>query len=202
MMSDDEMFKLYVRAWRAVETAGAFVHYDGCMEPAGYFHPHEGAEGFSHPTIAIRRPYYAGNGRTPTHKRNAGAPPQLPPPDIGYELITLAHEYGHLMSWKGRTPRPAWDAYNAVAIKRSEAEIGIADLASADSARIALRNALTDDERALILAEEELAWRIGRELLQQVGFHTWDAYEAREREGMHFHRYRLGIEDAWPSDAD
>ena len=69
-----------------------------------------------------------------------------------------------------------------------------------DELRAAAREVLTGAELRLIVAEEERAWTIGREILESVGFEDFDYYEDRRRKGLHFHRYRLGLDDSCEDD--
>jgi hypothetical protein len=66
--------------------------------------------------------------------------------------------------------------------------------------RRALHEGLDDEARERIVREETLAWAIGRETLVQLGLHDLTRYDQRTRIGLHNHRYRLGLEDAWPID--
>lgn len=54
--------------------------------------------------------------------------------------------------------------------------------------RAAAQEALSEEQLVLIVAEEQRAWTIGRELLEGFGFQHFD---------LHFHRYRLGMEGPW-----
>lgn len=214
MMSEDELFALYADAWRRAETAGAFVTFHGMDEPAGYFHANERPGGFASPAIFIARPFAEKDGPMPTRGRGPEAPATMPAPNIEDELITLAHEFGHFTSWAEARHQPErrsrWTEYSAIAHKRDAARDQIWEAMPPDlppelkgaAARSGLFIALNDDDRARIVEEEEFAWRIGRELLADLGFRDWEAFDARERAGLHYHRYNLGIEDAWPSDAD
>ena len=159
------------------------------------------------PHIRLLRPHYE-KVNEPTRGRNAGAPKDLPPPDLLYELVTLAHEFGHFESWRHRTPREQWLKYDAVTERRGRTtrevragarergELGRVD----ELLRAALQQELNDAECAMILEEEALAWSIGREVLAECGFADWTAYDDRERLRLHNHRYRLGLDELWPED--
>jgi hypothetical protein len=80
-----------------------------------------------------------------------------------YDLCVLAHEYGHYLSgsWKnGEDP-----------------------LSKAKSVLFhAPRRDLTDEERALILGDEQDAWHRGREELASIGLEDFESYD-RKTEG-------------------
>ena len=48
--------------------------------------------------------------------------------------------------------------------------------------------------------EETFAWRIGRQALATLQYPDVAAYEETTQVHLHYHRYRLGMEDAWPDD--
>jgi len=52
----------------------------------------------------------------------------------------------------------------------------------------------------MTVREETLAWAIGREVLAELGLVNIVAYDQRTARGLHLHRYRLGLEEAWPGD--
>jgi hypothetical protein len=207
----NDVFAIYTVVWARAEEVGAWVHYGVAGDgEAGYFHPHDGerrGDGRPRkPEILIHRPYYKGPGHIPTEDSNA--PPPLVQPDLVEELITLSHEYGHLMSWNGRTPRDQWERYDAVARRRSEIEgrsidampTGLTVEEQANWRRARLWAEFDDADRRRVVLEEELAWEVGRELLGQLGFSGLDALDARARRGVHFHRYRLGMDELEPGD--
>jgi hypothetical protein len=162
---DDATWEVYVKLWKRAEEH-ASVRYDG-MAPfgeAGWFDPND-EDGEAFPAIYIERPYYDPESM-PSRHRVAGAPP--PPPDLLDELCTLAHEYGHSCEW--RVHRTV--AYKS-AVERMRALLGGQPLPP-----------LSDDEKHLIRAEEQRAWRRGREALAALGFAHWTAYDAKERAGL------------------
>jgi hypothetical protein len=199
-----DVFDLYRALWRRLEERGCRIVYDGFLEDgSGHFHPHPHETGQDSPTIAIGRPYYAAEGEWPNRHRNPGGR-ALPPPDLLSELVTLAHEAGHFLSWNERTPRNAWQRYFGVAKKRDQIVAEVPKDGSIDEyndrLRAAVQSSLSAEQIELILAEEELAWRIGRELLERLGFDDFEYYEARTHKGLHNHRYRLGLDELWPED--
>lgn len=198
-------YEVYEALWRRAEKEGVWVHYDGWdgHGMAGYFAPRDDED--LSPMIAITRPYYIEIDEPSPH---SNAPPPFAQPDIEEELITLAHEYGHFCSFRGRTPRPEWDAYNAITRRRSlleqnlreEAADGLSDRDANDWYRAALGERLGEATCAAIMREEALAWQVGREVLAELGVVDFTVYDERRRRGLHLHRYRLGLEDAWPDD--
>ena len=213
-----DLFDVYVALWRRAQEAGACVHYFDHPrgDPPSLRSDHTGASGWflanadvegAQPIIQVYRLECDDDSFTPSRSRGPGGA-ELPEPDLEHELITLAHEYGHLMSYRGETPRSEWDRYTAAASKRGEVYAaacehlpeGLPRAETNERIRRALREGLTDDERARIVAEESLAWRIGRAVLIELGLTDLSSFDKREREGLHAHRYRLGMEDAWPED--
>lgn len=203
-----DYFPVYEALWRRAEAEGASVRF-GVLAygAAGYFQPPNKDNGPFKPLISIHRPYYQ-EGQQPSRSRNLGAPAVMPAPDILAELVTLAHEYGHLMSWKGRTRPEEWGLYHAVAIKRDVAWNAAARalpkelecLEWNNRMRDAMWTALSEDDRSRIVAEEEFAWAIAREVLEELGFGDWRMFNERCAREVHNHRYRLGLDDLWPGD--
>lgn len=122
-MSDP--FTFYEKLWRLAEALGATVLYHGMIEDGeGWFDPNPHGRSEACPTIHIGRRYYE-DTRNPTRGRNAGGRDKLPPPDILRETITLAHECGHFLSWKERTPREEWEAYASALAAWDEARSSV-----------------------------------------------------------------------------
>lgn len=173
-----DVWELYQRVWHQAEAEDVAVMYNGIPPRGehGWFHPQNHPNGRSFPVIHIARPYYSGDGRTPTQTVNN---PDLPPPDLLAELLTLAHEYGHFRSWKagGRTA-----AYEAAVIALEK---------QVDSASEPM---LSEEQRELIRTEEETAWQIGRQILDSLGFDRWDAYDARRARSLEVYEKLLRAE--------
>lgn len=196
-------FIIYAKLWELAEERGARVLYDGSMpDGEGWFHPDPYDSGRPFPLIRIGRSYPE-EARGPKRERNASGRNKLPPPDLLYETITLAHECGHFLSWKD-TPEEKYEAYTSALLVRHEAWKSIPEDDSIDAywekVRNAARGALDDEQVTLILEEEQRAWTIGHELLVSLGFEKLDLYAERERMGLHFHRYRMGIDPLWDED--
>jgi hypothetical protein len=149
-----DVFTVYETLWLHAEALGATVLYDGFMpDGAGGFHPDPTDLGEPSPTITIGRPFYEQIGR-PARNRNIGGRDNLPPPDLLREVTTLAHEMGHFLSWKERTPRGEWNRYFLAATTRDRAWESVDQQGSVaeynDRRRAASRTALTGDEIELI----------------------------------------------------
>lgn len=204
----DYVFPIYEQLWRRAESAGVWVHYGGWPDEslAGYFNPRDDEPFKQRPELAIRRPYCGSSSTTP--RRDSTAPPPLPQPDILEELITLAHEYGHFCSFNGRTERTEYQLYDAT-VKRRDAtwadEVnklpeGLSKLERNERVRRQMFARLDDDARTRLIREETLAWTIGRDVLVELGFADFARYDATSEKHLHNHRWRLGMEDAWPGD--
>jgi hypothetical protein len=61
----------------------------------------------------------------------------------------------------------------------------------------ALAAGLSDGEKDLIVAEETLAWELGRPFVPET---LRDEYDRRTVRGIHLHRHALGMEELWPDD--
>lgn len=90
------------------------------------------------------------------------------------ELLTLAHEYGHAVSAQ-RGCRSA-ELVAALAVE-------YVDWATK----------LTDDQRALIFADEERAWDFGWEALAGLGYRDRDSYDKRRAVSLADFRVRLPL---------
>jgi hypothetical protein len=83
------------------------------------------------------------------------------------DLITLAHEYGHLVSYQNGTRTPEYEgAWGRV--ERGEPRL--------------------DGDADLIVAEETLAWTHGRAALRDLGFTQWEAFGAHASFGVDLYR--------------
>ena len=199
-----DVFSTYEALWRRAEHEGALVRYEGISPygEAGWFHPTY----YPKPTIVLVRPYYKEPDDEP--RRESDAPAPHPQPDIHAEVITLAHEYGHFVSWSGRTERTEYELYAAIAKRRDtiideefkKMPAGLSRQECNERLRTALHDRLDDDARDRILREETLAWQIGREVLTELTLANFELYDRRTKTGLHNHRYRLGIEDLCPDD--
>jgi hypothetical protein len=198
----DALFDVYARLWRCAESDGAFVDYYGIggVGENGFFHAREG-EGRK-PWIAIYRPHYSEDG--PTRARSTGV--ELSDDELRAELATLAHEYGHLQSWRrsrdaGGEAREAWLAYQDTAVCRDaiqtrELERSGETFDKADfHTRLRAANLveLSAEDRQRIIDEETTAWRYGREVLVELGYDGLDEYDRRAAAGPKVYRYHLGM---------
>jgi hypothetical protein len=153
MMTDDEVFAAYVALWKKAEGLGARVEYDGLdQDCAGKFFVRPEAGRPARPTIHIFRNCYEAKLK-PTRGRSDAAPEGMAPPDLCIELIILAHEFGHFVSWQSRTPRDRWLRYDAATERRGRTSRDVltgvrerGELERFDELlRPALRDALTSD---------------------------------------------------------
>jgi hypothetical protein len=195
------LFPEYEALWRRIQNDGVFVRYDASGRgEEGYFEHNrnpilvdEGKWEWG-PVIAVCRDYYTTPVDEPTDHRNNGEKV-----DLQREFITLAHEYGHCLSYRGGTPRPTWEGYHRAATHRDQ----LIDVLSAVRCRNGLtqrdrlRSRLSGREKRLIVEEETLAWQLGRALVPD---HLLDEYDWRARHGVHCHRFRMGMEGLWYED--
>ena len=190
----ESLFAAYKSLWKTAEDGGnVWVHYVG-QDPngaAGWFKP-DGRGIFKKPEIAMVRPYYIEPTTEPSDRRSDGAPV-----DLRAEIITLAHEFGHYLSWKESTEearksyRAAIDRWDAIKKKLNKN-------ASAEEERKTVVSTLAETEKNLILAEEERAWRLGRPHVPDT---IVGEYERRKTTGLHFYRYRFGLDELWPDES-
>jgi hypothetical protein len=83
------------------------------------------------------------------------------------DLITLAHEYGHLVSYQNGTRTPEYEAAWG-RVERGEPRL--------------------EGDANLIIAEETSAWANGRAALQDLGFTQWEEFDPRESVGIDLYR--------------
>jgi hypothetical protein len=96
-------------------------------------------------------------------------PPDPTAPDnaaVADDVCTLPHEGGHLVSWEQSGTTSGWLAYEQAAIDYQR------------------RDCVTHEEHALILDEEETAWKLGREKLRSLGITDWTYFEERRRKRL------------------
>jgi hypothetical protein len=84
----------------------------------------------------------------------------------------------------------------------TDASHGMSGTEIGNRIRAALQTELTDDERDRLVREEMLAWDLGRAVLRDLGVTDFSRFDERRAQGLHAHRYRLGLEEAWPSDLE
>jgi len=179
------LFPAYVSLWRRIQSEGVWIHYNGlATDEDGHFVP-DGCGSRKAPEIQLTRSRYMSPQHEPSEFLNTGLRA-----NIQKELITLAHEYGHYLSWKSPTTRPRWDRYHAVASRRDR----IAGQAGWD----AVAGGLSYEEKGLVVDEESLAWSLGRPFVPE---HLLAEFDERARRGIHYHRFRLWLDELWPDDA-
>jgi hypothetical protein len=195
-MTNEEIFPLYVALWRRLPTDELWVHYGpgSSRREAGYFQ-HDGQGGFKRPEIVIVRAYYAEPEDEPSMVRSNGRPV-----DLVAEMCTLAHEYGHYLSFSGATSLDRWREYHRAVLHVDE----LLDKMTARHCynplthRDRLRRRLSGREKALIVAEETIAWQLGRQFVPEP---LHEDYDRRAPHGVHCHKFRMGLDPLWPEDA-
>lgn len=154
----------------------------------GHFSPRVSDAGIAEPIIVV--------GRDPQSLDPTG------------ELITLAHEYGHFCSF--RDDRVRWERYETAQfltewiIPRFLRSPFVEHISEVDQLQIrqAVYQGLDDESRGLILDEEDRAWKLGQDTLEQLGIVDLQGYSARKLSGLENHRRRLGMGDSWPTYAN
>lgn len=220
MISD--VFDIYEQLWLRARGDGAVVqYYEGFPEDRPgrdvdkLRHDLNGATGWFDadieggcPNIKIYRLACDDEIWTPSRIRGPDGA-HLPLPDLHEKLITLAHEYGHLRSFLVETERQEWNKYHAAAQRRdvianraAKHPRGLDDKEIDNRTRAALFAELSDEDCDRIIREETLAWKIGRETLAELSMTDFVRYDVRQERGLHAHRYRLGRDEAWPSDLE
>lgn len=195
-MRSDDLFPAYAALWRRLPAEALWVHYYGgsARGESGYFQ-HDGQGCFKRPEIGILRPFHIDEDE-PSMARSDG---HLV--DLKAEMCTLAHEYGHYLSWADEASRETWRSYQRAAVLRDQlldAMTG-AHCFNVLTHRDRLRRRLPGQAKRLIVAEETRAWELGRDLIPE-GLRA--EYDDDAVHGVHCHRYRLGIDPLWPGDDD
>jgi hypothetical protein len=96
------------------------------------------------------------------------------PGDLLHEILTLAHEIGHLRSSETGLRRPEYeDAVRVPWPKWSE---------------------LPKNLRVAVLEEERRAWLFAREILGEIGFSGWDEFGYRHQKALSDYRKRLQLD--------
>jgi hypothetical protein len=161
-----DVWSIYVRLWRQANADDVHVSYTGLAGLEGgkfYLMP-----GNKKPArIEVCRPFYE-TFATPSQGRNAGAPADMPAPDLTIELFVLAHEIGHFESWREDSAR--FDLH-AASYERLTAHV-------ADASTILL------PEDARILDEENRAWDTARATLQREAFADLDALDVHRAKSL------------------
>jgi hypothetical protein len=183
------LFEHYKALWRQIESEGVHVRYaQGGRGEDGYFwhdgNPIRSPDGVwtQGPLIAICRAFQMTHDDEPSERGADGQAVALEA-----ELFTLAHEYGHCLSFQGRTPRDAWEAYHRAAGHRDQIYDAIPDGGSVPAA---LGAGLSEGEKSLIMAEETLAWDLGRVFVPEA---LRTPYDSGAAHGLYCHRYRMGM---------
>jgi hypothetical protein len=185
-------FEAYVHLWRRIVKRGVWVHYGMHFDGSAGWFQHDGQGGYHLPEISIHRVPVPADEEEPSPTLDDGTPV-----DVEADLITLAHEFAHFLSWKEVTSAEVWAAYHRV-VDRLAIEIdALSDVPAAEYNEAYRRvwSALSADEKALVLDEETTAWRLGRPHVPEALLPT---YDARTVKGLLNYRYRLGLDSACP----
>lgn len=134
----------------------------GCFEPFEHLNEYYKQNSF----LGALRP------RIEIYRNNEKIPDSEPT-----ETITLAHEYGHLESWR-KCERPE-------------------GLTRASDKYFVRGEKLDPEEIQLILDEEARAWRYARNVLAELKFEEWAAFDNHETESQE--RNRENYAEAYPA---
>jgi hypothetical protein len=195
---------IYRELWRTAQV-DANVHYrewgsGGVRRGAsGHFTSNIEEDPPSRPEIAIGRDSY-GTRSDPDLEG-------LEPTAVVAELITLAHEFGHVRSFID--DRSRWNLYDnarflTIWIKRQSAGIcgellgGATEDERDQLIRRVLYQSLHDEARQRILDEEEYAWDVGRSILVRLGLEDFSQYDSRAEVSIDSYRFALGMKERWP----
>jgi hypothetical protein len=165
-MTYPKLRETYARLWGTAEGDGAFVTYEGTAPhgtEAGWFHPTDAG---GDPKIVVVRPYYM-HHTMPHWERSDGVAV-----DIEAEFCVLAHEYGHMVSWRAGN-RTAEYVTAAEAVNARERGKPLA---------------LDGKARALVFDEEERAWKNGRKVLRSYDWTPWERFNAEEKKALDVYR--------------
>jgi hypothetical protein len=170
------------------------VRHEDALETGGYgYFDSDSLE------VAIARQYVGDEGQS-DQDVTTRSPLQR---DKLAELATLAHEYGHVRSY--RNDPMAWQGFlDALARKRriinelagvvGEKLHGLSVHERQQRITMALYQGLGKDARARILEEEAKAWATGRQVLAEFGVTDFTHYDERTDSGLRRARSGLGIE--------
>ena len=93
------------------------------------------------------------------------------------DACVLAHEFGHFRSLQaGQQSARYHEIIDRPDPGREDGEMGAE---------------LSEEDKALVIAEEERAWDYGREELAALGFDHWEVFEQERRRGLEEYGRRL-----------
>jgi hypothetical protein len=144
-----------------IEASGVEVEVLYCEKPDDrggvFFHgAHRSATG---PSIEITRPRGEQNRETLMWAPTAEQSQEV--------LFTLAHEFGHCLSWREVAPR--YEAFFTACLRFKLAQ-------ERDVRDMPVTDPLTPEETRLIEEEEERAWTLGRRHVRQDHVDEYDAH--------------------------
>jgi hypothetical protein len=187
----DELRGFYTELWRQAQREGVWMRYEyrnlsrftldvnGWYErpkaplpdaPAGH-----DAEAWRKQVEWIERPQIhivRSRSVPPETDLEIGHDPESDVADLPDELLTLAHEYGHVIS-----DRRGWRTLGLI----EALEVDVDDWPTK----------LSDRQRGLIFDDEERAWTFGWGALAALGYRDRAAYDRRRDEGLAQYRSRL-----------
>jgi hypothetical protein len=187
---DDATKTAFLALVAAIESCGVKVRdrwEDKEEDRSGVFLPYETGG----PTITISRPRCDLHGNFPDHDWTPTEP------QAQDALFTLAHEYGHFLSW--RADEASWKLVHDALVRRHQLrtweEPGMStenrkilfDSFPAETQRLIV-DGLSAEDRKLILDEEERAWALGREHVPEGLRSAYDEHGRQKLNG-----YREGL---------
>jgi len=194
-------FAPYVHLWRRIAKRGVWVHYGMHFDGSAGWFQQDGQGLYKLPEISLHRVPVPENEEEPHETLTDGTPAH-----IAAELMTLAHEFGHFLSWKA-TDETTWLVYRLLLDRMAAIQDAInalreSELSSTGDAfneryRRTLAEQLSDEERTLVLDEEKNAWRLGRPHVPE-GLQA--RYDAQEERGIQIYEYRLSLSSYGPPD--
>lgn len=158
---------IYQGLWRDAQAKGVEVLYHKSMNAeAGHFVPN------GKPHIRIHRVNYT-EGEEPSEFRNNNQ--KLTDDELQSELLTLAHEFGHWLSWtNGNWPETLSETSDAFRqTSNGTTQIG-------------------RDEAEEIYQEEVRAWENAVVLLKEHGFSEWNSLRSCTVSSLAEYELRLG----------
>lgn len=195
MEPETDPFPILVALWRRAEELGVKVMYQGHqMDDGDGLFVRVGVARI--PVVKIGRKGYAEPLDKPNRELGDGS--RLSPSRIRREVVVLAHELGHFLSSE-RTPAGEYARYHEAEVQRDKVcdavprEGGPGYIKALGAAAQA---GLGSKQIELILAEEQRAWDLGRELVAEFWPEAQEHYAAEEKEGLLGHRRRLGVEES------
>jgi len=162
-------FAMYCALWHHAAAEGIYVGYQGIdTNVLGFFDPRETVRnGLGWPQICITRPYYYPSIDQPSDQKHPDDAAK--PIDVLDELFTLAHEYGHYISFKAGNRTTEY----------VEAVTHIGNCVDSGNTPTISAHAI-----ALVREEETRAWQFGRDTLQTLGCDVLAPFDERAKRSL------------------